>query len=85
MQTSEVKNLIDSLKLGRVWVKFKKIGTGEIRNMESTLNPDLLKEAGIETVLESVNPESDHIAVWCIDKNAWRSFRVNTVISWETE
>ena len=53
--------------------------------MESTLNPDLLKEAGIETVLESVNPDSDHIAVWCIDKNAWRSFRVNTVISWETE
>lgn len=85
MQTSEVKNLIDALKCGRVWVNFKKIGTGEIRNMESTLNPELLKEAGVKTVLESVNPESDHIAVWCLDKSAWRSFRVNTVISWEAE
>tara|TARA_Y100000033_G_C2742357_1_gene109215 strand:+ start:82 stop:339 length:258 start_codon:yes stop_codon:yes gene_type:complete len=85
MQTSEVKNLIDALKRGRVWVNFKKIGTGEIRNMESTLNPELLKEAGVKTVLESVNPESDHIAVWCLDKSAWRSFRVNTVISWEAE
>jgi len=85
MQKSEVQNLINALQLGRVWVNFKKIGTGEIRNMESTLNPDLLKEAGVNTVLESVNPESDHIAVWCLDKDAWRSFRVNTVISWEAE
>ena len=85
MQKSEVQNIIKALQLGRVWVNFKKIGTGEIRNMESTLNPDLLKEAGVNTVLESVNPESDHIAVWCLDKDAWRSFRVNTVISWEAE
>jgi len=85
MQKSEVQNLIKALQHGRVWVNFKKIGTGEIRNMESTLAPELMQEAGVKTVLESVNPESDHIAVWCLDKSAWRSFRVETVISWEAE
>lgn len=85
MQKSEVQSLINALQRGRVWVNFKKIGTGEIRNMESTLAPELMQEAGVKTVLESVNPESDHIAVWCLDKNAWRSFRVETVISWEAE
>ena len=53
--------------------------------MESTLAPELMQEAGVKTVLEKVNPESDHIAVWCLDKSAWRSFRVETVISWEAE
>jgi len=85
MQKSEVQNLINALQLGRVWVNFKKIGTGEIRNMESTLAPELMQEAGVKTEIEKVNPESDHIAVWCLDKNAWRSFRVETVISWEAE
>lgn len=85
MQKSEVQNLINALQRGRVWVNFKKIGTGEIRNMESTLAPELMQEAGVKTVLEKVNPESDHIAVWCLDKSAWRSFRVETVISWEAE
>lgn len=85
MQKSEVQNLIKALQLGRVWVNFKKIGTGEIRNMESTLAPELMKEAGVKTEIEKVNPESDHIAVWCLDKSAWRSFRVETVISWEAE
>lgn len=85
MQKSEVQNLINALQRGRVWVNFKKIGTGEIRNMESTLAPELMQEAGVKTEIEKVNPESDHIAVWCLDKNAWRSFRVETVISWEAE
>jgi len=82
MQKSEVQKLIESLKEGTVKVTFKKINTGEIRIMESTLNPKTLKDNGITTEVEKVSPESDHIAVWCIDKNAWRSFRVNTVTEW---
>ncbi len=51
--------------------------------MESTLKPSILEENGIKATVDNVSPESDHVAVWCLDKDAWRSFRVNTVISWE--
>ena len=26
--------------------------------------------------------DNDHLVVWSLDKDAWRSFRVNTVIEW---
>lgn len=83
MNTNEVKALISALQNGIVNITFKKIVTDEIRVMESSLNPDILRENGIGTILESISPNSDHIAVWCLDKGAWRSFRVNTVTGWE--
>lgn len=83
MQATELKALISALQNGIVNVTFKKIDTEEIRIMESTLKPSILEENGIKATVDSVSPESDHVAVWCLDKDAWRSFRVNTVISWE--
>ena len=64
MQTSEVTTLINSLQSGVVFVTFKKINTGEIRRMESTLNPEILKENGIVGTVESISAESDNIAVY---------------------
>lgn len=83
MNANEVKALISALQNGIVNVTFKKIITDEIRVMESSLNPDILQENGVKTILENISPNSDHIAVWCLDKGAWRSFRVNTVTGWE--
>lgn len=83
MQATELKALISALQNGIVNVTFKKIDTEEIRVMESTLKPSILEENGIKATVDNVSPESDHVAVWCLDKDAWRSFRVNTVISWE--
>jgi len=83
MQATELKALISALQNGIVNVTFKKIDTEEIRIMESTLKPSILEENGIKATVDNVSPESDHVAVWCLDKDAWRSFRVNTVISWE--
>jgi len=83
MQKSELQSLIKSLQEGIVFVTFTKIGSGEVRRMESTLKPEILKEAGISATVEKISPESDHVAVWCLDKNAWRSFRVETVTGWE--
>jgi hypothetical protein len=83
MDRTENARLIEALKKGTVTVTFQKIDSDEIRVMPCTLNPTVLKANGIETVIESVNPDTDHIAVWSLDKDAWRSFRVSTVLGWE--
>ena len=77
------KKLVDALLKGVVTVSFKKINTEEVRIMPCTLNVDVLKENKIETVIKNFSADSEHIAAWAMDKKAWRSFRLNTVISWE--
>jgi len=83
MDRNECARLIEALKKGTVTVTFQKIDSDEIRVMPSTLNSVVLKANGVKAVIESVNPDSDHLAVWSIDKSAWRSFRVETVLGWE--
>jgi hypothetical protein len=83
MQTSEKANLIDSLRKGTVTVTFQKIDSDEVRVMPCTLNPVILEANGVDIKVDKVSPESDNIAVWSLDKNAWRSFRTNTVLGWE--
>mgnify|MGYP003385233926 CR=1 FL=1 len=83
MQTNDKANLIEALRSGSVTVTFKKINSDEIRVMPCTLNPIVLEANGVDITVDKVSPESDNIAVWSTDKNAWRSFRTNTVTSWE--
>jgi len=83
MDRNECARLIEALKKGTVTVTFQKIDSDEIRVMPSTLNQTVLNAHGQKTIIESVNPDSDHLAVWSLDKEAWRSFRVETVIGWE--
>ena len=66
-------------KQGVVTVVFKKINSDEIRVMPCTLNKDL---SNGNANITDTDPNSDHFAVWCLDKDAWRSFRANTVIEW---
>lgn len=70
--------LLKALKENLCVVTYKKIDTGELREMECTLSPNLIpfhKEM-------HQRPESDNILVWCTDKNAWRSFRASTMTEW---
>jgi hypothetical protein len=83
MDRNELSRLIEALQQGTVTVTFQKIDSDEIRVMPCTLNPIVLKANGVNTVIESVNPDTDHVAVWALDKDAWRSFRVETVLGWE--
>ncbi len=72
--------MIDSLKKGVVNITFKKIDSGEIRKMPSTLKSDLIPDG---TKIQSISSNSDTIMVWSLDKNAWRDIRVDTISSWE--
>lgn len=84
MNITEKTNLVNALKRGTVQVVFKKINTEEIRIMPCTLKEEILRDNGVTGgIIKDFNPDSDHYAAWALDKNAWRSFRLDTVISWE--
>ena len=83
MNKPEVTSLIKALQDGEVTVTFKKINSDEIRVMPCTLNTNILNENNITTEVSSVDADSANLAVWSIDKAAWRSFRLNTVTGWE--
>ena len=76
----DIDKFLKSAKDGVVTVVFEKINDGGTRIMECTLNPELSNG--------NVNPDfgqqasSDHLAVWALDRDAWRSFRVSTVTDW---
>tara|TARA_B100001093_G_scaffold518541_1_gene603759 strand:- start:1972 stop:2229 length:258 start_codon:yes stop_codon:yes gene_type:complete len=83
MVTSERQQLIEALKKGTVTVSFTKVNTGELRVMPCTLNPKVLEANNVTTVVESQNAQNDQIVCWALDKDAWRSFNAETVVSWE--
>ena len=75
----EPAKFIKEAQQGIVTVEFTKINTGDTRVMPCTLAPSLIPN-NIE--IREIDPNSDHLVVWSLDKDAWRSFRVNTVTSW---
>lgn len=75
-----IKGFIEAAKEGVVTVEFTKVGTGELRVMPCTLNVEL-SHHNVPEILEQ-KENNDHLVVWCLDKEAWRSFRVETMIRW---
>jgi len=75
------EQVLAQLKEGVCEITFNKVN-GERRVMPCTLREDLLptppKEA---TPRASKDKESDVISVWCVDKEAWRSFKLSNFIS----
>tara|TARA_Y100001949_G_scaffold91778_1_gene77636 strand:- start:28 stop:276 length:249 start_codon:yes stop_codon:yes gene_type:complete len=65
--------LIHNLKGGNVQVTFKKID-GDIRKMLCTLQEDVIPKT---TGKKKEN--KDVLAVWDLGKNAWRSFRLDSI------
>lgn len=76
MNTEEFLNYV---KNNVATVEFRKVGTDELRVMPCTLNSEVMGEQSVEVTQQANN---DHLVVWSMDKDAWRSFRVNTVERW---
>lgn len=73
--------LTEALRQNEIVVTFRKVN-GELREMPCTLKPELMPPA--PPVVEGAEPRKHPegvIAVWCTDKQAWRSFRVDSVES----
>lgn len=76
-----MEKLLKALKEGVCIVSYEKIDTDEIRDMECTLNPEL-----VPTHIDiTQHPDSDHILVWALDRDAWRSFRASTMQEWKVK
>jgi len=84
MDNNEKAKLLEALQTGLVTVTFKKIDTGELRVMPCTLQPEALKENGVTSTINYSPTEMEAFPVWSLDKKAWRSFRLDTVVQWDT-
>ncbi len=84
MNTNEKALLLEALQTGQVTVTFKKIDTGELRIMPCTLETKALEKAGVTSTVKYSATSMEAFPVWSLDKNAWRSFRLDTVVQWDT-
>lgn len=76
------EEMIAMLVEGECMVTFTKVD-GETRIMPCTLNARLIptKESAVTETKEPRKVNESVIPVYCTDKQAWRSFRVDSVIS----
>jgi len=80
LSSEEITKLLQS---HRCEVTFTKVN-GDIRVMPCTLRADVLPPKPIRENAENAKtktPVPDVISVWCLDRQEWRSFRVNNVVS----
>jgi hypothetical protein len=84
------EQIVEALKTNVCAVTFTKVN-GEVRVMPCTLREDLVpKYERKKPVVESketikVKETSPTLSVWCTDKGAWRSFRVDSVTNLEIQ
>ena len=73
------EEIVEALQAHKCVIKFTKVN-GEVREMPCTLREDLVPKYERKTESKESKPESNTLSVWCTDKNAWRSFRVESVM-----
>lgn len=72
--------LNEKLTAGIAEVTFTKVD-GEIRTMPCTLQTALLPQVEAVDGKKKKEPKPEVMSVFCTDKQQWRSFRVDNVIS----
>lgn len=70
--------IIEALRAHKCVVKFTKVN-GEVREMPCTLREDIVPKVEHKTE-RAKRPNDNVVSVWCLDKNEWRSFRVDSVL-----
>lgn len=70
----------DFLHEGVMTVEFTKVN-GELRTMNCTLHKDWMPTEAIREYHQTRLHDPETIAVWDVDKQAWRSFKTMRVIS----
>ena len=75
-----IKAFVAAARKGVVTIEFTKIDTGDKRVMPCTLNEKLAPK--VKAVNSADQENMEHLVVWSMDKDAWRSFRVSTVTDW---
>ena len=75
--------LVEALKAHKCIVKFTKVN-GEVREMPCTLRSDVIPPKPIVAEARQsermIKENEKTLSVWCTDVNAWRSFRIDSVL-----
>lgn len=80
----EYDKVVDTLRKGIVNLSFIKVKDGQVRNMRATLDMKLIPEdKRPTTTLETLNEQKETVRVYDLDVEGWRSFRVNTLQTFE--
>lgn len=72
------EQIVEALKSHKCVVEFTKVD-GEKRTMPCTLHPLYMPEQPAAEGKVAKKQNDNVISVWCLDKQAWRSFRVDSV------
>ena len=77
------EKLLDALHRGQCIISYEKIegsDVGQTRDMLCTLDPSIIpSHTGVKQSFKS-----DHLLVWCIDRDNWRSIRTSTIKEWKS-
>lgn len=83
MMDDLIKKLKEDLRQYVLSVTFTK-ANGDLRDMRCTLNPSFIHTNRDDFTYRSKNPKVKNdgiVAVWDLDWNAWRSFRIDSIKS----
>ena len=70
--------IIEALQHNKCIVKFTKVN-GEIREMPCTLREDIIPKFEPKETSRPKKPNDQVVSAWCLDRQEWRSFRVDSV------
>jgi len=83
MSTVEKRQVIRALLKSHCEVTFTKVD-GSIRTMPCTLKTESIPAERFPVLKEGSKPKKDNpetLSVWCLDKQSWRSFRIENLLS----
>ena len=77
------EQIVNALRLGVVNLSFTKVKDGAVREMKATLVSDMIPEDKMPKTDANANTEKNQLAVrvFDLDLNDWRSFRVDSLLT----
>lgn len=82
----EYDNVVNTLRENIVRLSFVKVKDGQVRNMRATLDSKFIPEAKMPKTDANANTEKNQLAVrvYDLDIEDWRSFRVDSLQTFDT-
>lgn len=78
-------DLVSVLRENTVKLSFTKVKDGQVREMTATLKSDLIPADKVPSTDANANTEKNKVAVrvFDLDLNDWRSFRVDSLLTFD--
>ena len=79
-----IEMILSKLLTGTHTIFFKKVSDGSIRKMKCTLSKEEVNESDRAKIITDMKTKKV-IPIWDVEKNGWRSFRVDSLIRFEDD